>query len=147
LKKCNRQRVENYRPLSLTSLLGKVCETVIRDAILDHLDRHQLIVDSQHGFGKGGSCLSNPLQFLDAVTGSLDRNHCIDVVYLDFAKAFDKVPHVRLLDKVSKPGIAGKVWSWIKEWLKQRVYISGHCSSWVPVTSGVLVRFWAHYCF
>ena len=139
-KKGNRQRVENYRPVSLTSLIGKVCETVIRDAILDHLDRHQLIVDSQHGFRKGGSCLSNLLQFLDAVTGSLDRNNCIDVVYLDFAKAFDKVPHVRLLDKVSKHGIGGKVWSWIKEWLrdrKQRVCISGHSSSWVPVTSGV----------
>ena len=75
----NRQRVENYRPVSLTSLLGKACETVIRDAILDHLDRHQLIADSQHGFRRGGSCLSNLLQFLDAVTGSLDRNNCIDV--------------------------------------------------------------------
>jgi len=80
-KKGNRQRVENYRPVSLTSLIGKACETVIRDAILDHLDRHQLIVDSQHGFRKGGSCLSNLLQFLDVVTGSLDRNNCIDVVY------------------------------------------------------------------
>ena len=89
-KKGNRQRVEHYRPVSLTSLSGKVCETVIRDAILDHLDRHQLIVDSQHGFRKGGSCLSNLLQLLDAVTGSLDRNNCIDVVYLDFAKAFDQ---------------------------------------------------------
>ena len=58
---------------------------------VDHLDRHQLIVDSQHGFRKGGSCLSNLLQFLDTVTVSLDRNNCIDVVYLDFAKAFDKV--------------------------------------------------------
>jgi len=46
-KKGNRQRVDNYRPVSLTSLIGKTCETVIRDAILDHLDRHQLIVDSQ----------------------------------------------------------------------------------------------------
>ena len=139
-KKGNRQRVENYRPVSLTSLIGKACETVIRDAILDHLDRHQLIVDSQHGFRRGGSCLSNLLQFLDAVTGSLDKNNCIDVVYLDFAKAFDKVPHVRLLDKVNKHGIGGKVGLWIKEWLhdrKQRVCISGRCSSWMSVTSGV----------
>ena len=121
-------------------LLGKACETVIRDAILDHLDRHQLIIDSQHGFRRGGSCLSNLLQFLDAVTGSLDRNNCIDVVYLDFSKAFDKVPHRRLLDKVNKHGIGGKVWSWIKEWLrdrKQRVCMSGRCSSWISVTSGV----------
>jgi len=75
-----------------------------------------LIADSQHGFRKGGSCLSNLLQFLDAVTGSLDKNNCIDVVYLGFAKAFDKVPHERLLDKVSKHGIGGQVWFWIKEW-------------------------------
>ena len=98
-------------------------------------------MDSQRGFRKGGSCLSNLLQFLDTVTGrpSLDRNNCIDVVYLDFAKAFDKVPHVRLLDKVNKHGIGG-IWSWIKEWLrdrKQRVCVSGRCSSWISVTSGV----------
>jgi len=49
-KKGNCQRVDNYRPVSLTSLIAKACETVIRDAILDHLDRHQLIMDSQHGF-------------------------------------------------------------------------------------------------
>jgi len=65
------------------------------------------------------------------------------VVYLDFSKAFDKVPHVRLLDKVNKHGIGGKVWSWIKAWLrdrKQRVCISGHCSSWISVTSWVTTR-------
>ena len=45
---------------------------------------------------------------------------CIDVVYLDFAKAFDKVPHERLLDKVNKHGIGGRVWLWIKEWLSLR---------------------------
>ena len=141
-KKGNRQKVDNYRPVSLISLIGKACEfeTVIRDAILEHLDRHQLIADSQHDFRKGGSCLSNLLQFLDDVTGSLDKNNCIDVIYLDFAKAFDKVPHERLLDKVSKHGIGGQVWLWIKEWLrdrKQRVCVSGRCSNWISVTSGV----------
>jgi len=52
-----KELIVNYRPVSLTSLIGKACETVIRDAILDHLDRHQLIADSQHGFRKGSSCL------------------------------------------------------------------------------------------
>jgi len=141
-KKGNRQKVDNYRPVSLISLIGKACEfeTVIRDAILEHLDRHQLIADSQHDFRKGGSCLSNLLQFLDDVTGSLDKNNCIDVIYLDFAKAFDKVPHERLLDKVSKHGIGGQVWLWIKEWLrdrKQRVCVSGRSSNWISVTNGV----------
>jgi len=91
-----------------------------------------LLYMAYHGFRMGGSCLSNLLHFLDVVTGSLDKINCIDVVYLDFAKAFDKVPHERLLDKVNKHGIDGKVWSWIKEWLhnrKQRVCVSGHCSN------------------
>ena len=79
-----------------------------------------MIADSQHGFRKGGSCLSNLLQFLDAVTGSMDKNNCIDVINLDFAKAFDKVPYERLLDKVSKHGFGGQVWLWIKEWLRDR---------------------------
>jgi len=94
----------------------------------------------KYGFRKGGSCLGNLLQFLDAVTSGLDNNECIDVVYLDFAKAFDKVPHERLLDKVNKHGIGGRVWLWIKEWLsvrKQRVCINGRCSNWISVTSGV----------
>jgi len=80
------------------------------------------------------------LQFLDAVTSGLDNNECIDVVYLDFAKAFDKVPHERLLDKFNKHGIGGRVWLCIKEWLsdrKQRVCISGRCSNWISLTSGV----------
>jgi len=134
--------------VSLTSLIGKACETVIRDAILDHLERHRLIVDSQYGFRKGGSCLGNLLQFLDAVNSGLDNNECIDVVYLDFAKASDKVPHERLLDKVNKHGIGGRVWLWIKEWLsvrKQRV-----CINWTGFR--LLVgyhkdQFWARYYF
>jgi len=96
--------------VSLTSLIGKAYETVIRDSILDHLDRHRLIVDSQYGFRNSGSCLGNLLWFLDAVTSGLDKNKCIGVVYLDFAKAFDKVQHERLLDKVNKHGIGVRVW-------------------------------------
>jgi len=74
------------------------------------------------------------------ITSGLDNNECIDVVYLYFAKAFDKVPHERLLDKVNKHVIGGRVWLWIKEWLgvwKQRVCINGRCSNWISVTSGV----------
>ena len=94
----------------------------------------------QHGFRKGGSCVSNLLEFLDYVTKNLDNRNSVDVIYLDFAKAFDKVPHCRLLEKINKHGISGKVLEWLKEWLhgrKQRVCINGHFSSWTAVTSGV----------
>ena len=68
------------------------------------------------------------MQFLDRVTSSLNNGECVDVVYLDFAKAFDKVPHKRLLEKVKQRGIGGQVWGLISEWLSgtnQRVYVNG----------------------
>jgi len=105
-----------------------------------HRDRNGLIRSSQHGFRRGGCCLNNVLMFLDAVTDYLDNNNCVDVIFLDFAKAFDKVRHHRLLDKLLSHGIGAKVWSWLKEWLsgrKQRVCISGYKSAWRMVTSGV----------
>ena len=71
---------------------------------------------------------------------SLDNHDSVDVIYLDFAKTFDKVPHQRLLDEVEKHGIGGAVWTLLKEWLngrRQRVYINGYQSAWEIVTSGV----------
>jgi len=119
-KKGNTNKVENFRPVSLSSQIGKLFEMIIRDSIVDHLEQNGLIKSSQHGFRKGGSCLSNLLRFLDGVTRSLDNHDTVDVIYLDFAKAFDKVPHHRLLDKLDKHGIGGKVWVWLKEWLSER---------------------------
>jgi len=74
------------------------------------------------------------------VTNKLDNHENVDVIYLDFAKAFDKVPHVRLLEKIEKYGITGKVWRWLQQWLsgrKQRVCLKGYSSSLAAVTSGV----------
>ena len=70
-KKGSKNCIENYRPISLTSQICKLLESIIRDAVVDHLERNGLISDNQHGFRKGGSCLSNLLQFLDKVTLSL----------------------------------------------------------------------------
>ena len=139
-KKDAKSNVSNYRPISLTSQLCKVFEAIVRDAIVKHLEEHSLVNDTQHGFRKGGSCLSNLLQFLDQVTRCIDEDACTDIIYLDFAKAFDKVPHKRLLEKVSKHGIGGKVLSWISAWLSgrwQQVCVGGQYSSRRPVTSGV----------
>ena len=92
------------------------------------LDEHELIKDSQHGFQRGRSCLTNLLLFLDQVLKSVDEGHCVDIVFLDLAKAFDKVPHLRLLEKLKKHGINGKLLRVIGDWLRnrrQRVCIKG----------------------
>ena len=99
-----------------------------------------LIRDSYHGFRKGRSCLANLLVFLNKVTESINDGLCIDVIFLDFAKAFDKVPHQRLLRKLKAHGINGKIFKWISAWLtnrKQRVCLQGELSGWLDVTSGV----------
>ena len=88
-KKGIRNKVENYRPISLTSQVCKLFESIIRDAVVKYLETNLLIEDSQHGFRKGRSCLTNLLSFLDKVTGELDSGKSVDVVFLDFAKAFD----------------------------------------------------------
>ena len=139
-KSGSRSYASNYRPISLTSQVCKVFESIMRDAMVQHLESNDLITGAQHGFRKGGSCLSNLLQFLDEVTRSIDEDECVDVIFLDFAKAFDKVPHGRLMEKLDKHGIGGKVWDWIREWLRDRcqsVLVNGHRSSWRAVTSGV----------
>ena len=69
----------------------KLFETIMRDAFT--MENNHLILDSQHGFRKGRSCLTNLLEFLDRVTGCVDAGDSVDVIFLDFAKASDKVPH------------------------------------------------------
>ena len=119
-KKGKRADPENYRPISLTSLLCKILESIIKDNILCHLDKHSLIKSSQHGFTKGKSCLTNLLEFMEEVTENLDVGIPVDVIYLDFAKAFDKVPFQRLFKKLTSHGIEGTVGEWIKNWLTGR---------------------------
>jgi len=139
-KKGDKRKVSNYRPVSLTSQVLKVIETILRDAIVSHLETSNLIRDSQHGFRKGRSCLTNLLVFLDKLTTIVNEGHSADVIYLDFAKDFDKVPHQRLLQKLEGHGIQGKLLDWISSWLtnrRQRVCIQGKFSSWILVTSGV----------
>ena len=79
--------------------------------------RHALIRNSQHGHRKGRSCLTNLLLFLDKVLHGVNDGFLVDVVFLDLAKAFDKVPHKRLLEKLNKHGIGGKLLSIIGNWL------------------------------
>ena len=130
----------NYRPVSLTSVLCKIMESIVRDAIVLHLTKHNLIRDSQHGFMGGRSCLTNLLEYLEEMTKLVDLGKSIDIVYLDSAKAFDKVPIRRLISKCQGLGLDGPLLSWISEWLtgrEQRVVLNGESSCWKPVRSGV----------
>jgi ribonucleases P/MRP protein subunit RPP40 len=139
-KKGNKADIKNYRPVSLTCIVGKLLEAILKDEIVEYLNKFELVKDSQHGFMKGKSCLTNLLEFFDCVTKGLDEQNAVDVIYLDFAKAFDKVPHSRLIKKLRAHGISGKVAEWIEQWLKdrkQRVSVNRTYSEWTDVISGV----------
>ena len=106
---------------------------------MNHLNTHTLLLKSQHGFTKGKSCLTNLLSFLEDVTKAIDDGKPLDVIYLDFNKAFDKVSHTRLLHKIESHGIRGNVAAWISEWLcdrKQQVVLNGKFSRLQDVLSG-----------
>ena len=130
----------NYRPISLTSIVGKMLESIIVDRIVDFLETNELLGDSQHGFRRKRSCLTNLIDFFHHMLSIYDTSRAIDVLYLDFRKAFDKVPHKRLMSKVRAIGVRGKVADWIEHWLsdrRQRVVINGVSSDWTPIVSGV----------
>jgi hypothetical protein len=139
-KKGQKSDVQNYRPVSLTCLVCKLLESIIKDVIMAHLERYELIRDSQHGFTKGRSCLTNLLEFFEEVTLNLDEGRPFDVIYLDFSKAFDKVPHQRLFRKLLAHGIGGQILEWVKNWLtgrRQKVGVNKTYSDWECVISGV----------
>ncbi|KAK4811322.1 hypothetical protein QYF61_024458 [Mycteria americana] len=139
-KKGRKEDPGNYRPVSLTSVPGKLMEQIILSAITQHVENNQGIKPSQHGFRKGRSCLTNLISFYDKVTRLVDEGKAVDVVYLDFSKAFDTVSHSILLEKLAAHGLDGCTLCWVKNWLDgraQRVVVNGVYSSWRPVTSGV----------
>ena len=130
----------NYRPVSLTSNVCKLMEKIINRSLSIHLE-NGVLNNSQHGFRKGRSCQTNLIEFFDKITQWTDEGNCVDVLFLDFRKAFDKVDHERLMVKLAAAGVDGKLWHWIKDWLagrKQRVIVKGESSEWLLIESGVL---------
>ena len=118
----------------------KLLETLIRDHMVEFLVKHKLINTSQHWFLKARSCLTNLLCFFEEITKWADDGSPVDVVYLDFQKAFDKVPHQRLLLKLKAHGIGNDEINWIEKWLihrRKRVIVDGEISNWKSVLSGV----------
>ena len=139
-KKGKKSLASNHRPVSLTPIPCKIMESIIKDDVTEYLETNSLINDTQHGFRQRRSCLTNLLEYTEEITKAFDSGQNIDMVYLDFAKAFDKVPIKRLLLKVRALGIDDKTAKWIEGWLKermQRVVINGKFSHWILVTSGV----------
>jgi hypothetical protein len=140
-KKGSKGDPANYRPVSLTSVCCKVTESIISDSIVEHLTRHRLIRSSQDGFVNARSTQTNLLEYMEKLTRLVDEGHSVDVIYCDFSKGFDVVPHRRLLAKCDGLGIRGNVLRWVKEWLtgrKQRVVLNGQASDWGDVVSSVV---------
>ena len=119
-KKGSRLVPANYRPVSLTSVPCKVFEKIIRDAVMDHLVKNELISKQQHGFVNSKACVTNLLESSDFLTNSLARKKWVDLLFLDFEKAFDKVPHRRLLQKIEAYGVSGRILRWIGAFLNNR---------------------------
>jgi hypothetical protein len=139
-KKGQKNDPGNYRPISLTSVPCKVMESIIKEKLLTFLEEQGTMTSCQHGFTAGRSCLTNLLETLEAWTRLLDDGFGIDVIYLDYRKAFDTVPHGRLIEKLRSYGIAEELITWITAFLvgrKMRVGVNGKYSTWADVLSGV----------
>ena len=131
---------EQYRPVSLTSHVMKIFERVIKRNIMKHLTEQNLINSGQHGFVPGRSTQTQLLQHYCDIFETLSEDTRIDTIFLDFAKAFDKVDHDILLQKVFNHKIKGKIGLWLKEFLnsrKYRVVANGEMSEEQSVLSGV----------
>ena len=139
-KKGDKHRPENYRPISLTSIICKTAEHIIHSQIIRHLDTQNLLTDCQFGFRRGRSCESQLLVTIQDLAAGLRDKQQIDAILLDFSKAFDRVPHERLLLKLHYYGIRGQLLSWIKDFLHdrtQQVALEGVKSNTTSVSSGV----------
>ena len=133
-KKGARSDPGNYRPISLTSVISKVMESLIRDELLIHLVRHEVLSDCQHGFVPSRDCITQLLLCLEDWTLMRENNKTFDV-----SKAFDSFPHERLLRKLEHVGIRGDLLSWIRSFLMCRtqcVRVEGKTSTWKKVISG-----------
>lgn len=131
---------ENYRPVSLTSTVCKVLEQLVLDRLWHYVAERCPISDNQFGFRSHRSCSSQLISYVDELSYSIDKRLCADVAYLDLSKAFDKVSHSKLIQKLLDRNIPITLVKWIKHFLKgrtQKVVIENHYSNPRKVTSGV----------
>ena len=136
----SRGEAKNYRPVALTSHIIKIFEKVLRNHIVSHMEDNELLNPGQHGFRAGRSCLSQLLSHFETITKILEDGDNVDVIYLDFSKAFDKVDFLVTLRKIKLLGITGNVGKWIYCFLTgrtQTVLVNGIKSDISEVKSGV----------
>ena len=137
-KKSDKQYVGNYRPVSLLSICGKIMERAIVNLAFPSIK--EKLYHLQHGFIKGRSTVTQLLEVFHEVSAILDNAGQVDMVYLDFSKAFDSVSHKLLLHKLRSFGFHSNLLSWFEAYLtgrRQRVVVDGIHSDWLPVVSGV----------
>ena len=135
-----RKVAANNRPVSLTSITCKIIEATVRETILTHFKRNNLLSTRQLCFLGGRSIILQLLTFLDKCVEAISRGNVTDVVYLDFQKAFDTVPHKMLMVKLQAYSISGFILNWINAFLNgrtQRVIVNGITSRKEAVLSGV----------
>ena len=131
---------KNYRPIALTSHIVKVMEKVVVKQLTEHLEENNLLNPRQHGFRARRSCLSQLLAHTSEVLAGLEVKNSVDVIYLDFAKAFDKVDHKIVLRKLRLVGVGGNLMKWMNNFLTGRtqfVAADGAVSASSDVISGV----------
>ena len=139
-KGSSKTEAKNYRPIALTSHIIKIFEKVIRKYIVSYMESNGLFNPSQHGFRMGRSCLSQLLSHYEHILQLMEEGHEVDVIYLDFAKAFDKVDFDILLKKLHSLGVRGSLGRWIYSFLTgrtQTINVNGQRSTPAPVLSGV----------
>jgi hypothetical protein len=120
-KKGDKAEPGNYRPVSLTSVVCKTMEKLVREIIVNHMSANKLFSNKQFGFISGKSTTLQLLKVMDEWTKILDKGGKIDSIYMDFMKAFDKVPHRRLLHKMHSYKISEKVIKWVGSFLSNRI--------------------------
>ena len=138
-KKGARNRAENYRPISLTPIVCKIMESLIEEYVMDHIRANKLL-SWQYGFISGRSTVTQLLRYLNSCAETIVNGGVTDTIYLDFAKAFDTVPHLRLIGKLKSYGIEGDILKWIRAFLSgstQVVKANGEESLPALVLSGI----------
>ena len=139
-KKGDKQILENYRPISLLSIAGKIFEGLLYDRIFEFFIENNLISRNQSGFRPGDSCINQLLSITHEIYQSVDDSLEVRAVLLDISKAFDKVWHKGLIFKIKQNGISDKILNIITDFLsfrKQRAVLNGQASPWASIEAGV----------